>query len=212
MAVRLTSMNPEDLRHLLRGDGDLVAMMELGLRGLTDHEYLWEPVEGCWSVRARSKQRTPPNQWLPDGEWGLDLEYPDPAPAPFTTIAWRMTHLIGSTYIGAALLRGKRLDSGHLDERWDEHTASPRTAAEAVDRWHDAIGKVQSLLANAKQRDLERTETHEWGLGEPGTGQSIGRALVYFAYFEPASHAAEVRLLRDLYRHTRGGEIPLLSG
>lgn len=203
-------MDLEDLRHLLRPDGDVVGMMESGLRGLTDDEYLWEPVEGCWSVRPRTEQRTPPNRWLPASEWGLDLEYPDPRPSPFTTIAWRMTHLIGSTYIGAALLRGKRLGSGHLDERWNEHTAPPTTAAESVDRWHDAIGKVQSLLANATPADLERTESHEWGLTPPGSGPPVGRALVYFAYFEPASHAAEVRLLRDLYRHTQGGRIALL--
>ncbi len=120
-----------------------------------------------------------------------------------------MTHLIGSTYIGAALLRGRRLESGHIDERWDEHTAPPTTAAEAVDRWHDAIDKVQTLLAQATAADLERTETHEWGLREPGTGPTVRRSLVYFAYFEPASHAAGVRLLRDLYRPTDGGHVTL---
>ena len=170
-------MNLDDLRHLFRTDGDLVAMMALGLGGLTDDEYLWQPVQGCWSVRPRSEQRTPPNRWLPDGEWGLDLDYPDPVPSPFTTIAWRMTHLIGSTYIGAALLRGRRLDSGHLDEKWDEHTAPPRTAGEAVDRWLDAIGKVQSLLATATPEDLQRTETHEWGLSAPGSGQPTSTAI-----------------------------------
>lgn len=184
-------------------------MMEAGLRGLTDEEYLWEPVEGCWSVRPRAEQRTPPNRWLPEGDWGLDLQYPDPEPSPFTTIAWRMTHLIGSTYIGAALLRGRRLPSGHLDERWDEHRAPPRTAPEAVERWHDAIGKVQTYLDAATPADLERSETHEWGLAAPGTGPPVRRALLYFAYFEPASHAAEVRLIRDLYRHTQGGRLPL---
>lgn len=41
-------MDLDDLRHLLRPDGDLVALMELGLRWLTHSEYLWEPVEGSW--------------------------------------------------------------------------------------------------------------------------------------------------------------------
>lgn len=201
----------DDLRYLFRDDGDLVAMMELGLHGLSDSEYLWEPVEGCWSVRQRTEQRTPPNRWLPESDWGIDLVYPDPTPSPFSTIAWRLTHLIGSTYIGAALLRGRRLENGHLDERWDEHRAPPRSAGEAIDRWHDAIEKVQTHLANATPADLSRTETHEWGLSSPGTGPPVGRSLLYFAYFEPASHAAEVRLLRDLYRHTDGGRIPLGS-
>jgi hypothetical protein len=84
------------------------------------------------------------------------------------------------------------------------------SAAESVDRWHDAIGKVQALLARATPTDLQRTESHEWGFDAPGTGPPIGRSLVYFAYFEPASHAAEVRLLRDLYRHTEGGHRALM--
>jgi hypothetical protein len=43
----------DDLQYLFRNDGDLVAMMEFGRDGLTDAEYLWEPVEGAWSVRVR---------------------------------------------------------------------------------------------------------------------------------------------------------------
>ena len=202
-------MDLDDLRHLFRNESDLLTLMEVGLKGLSDEEYLWEPVEACWSVRPRSEQRTMPNRWLPDGEWGLDLHYPDPVPPPFTTIAWRMTHLTSSTYIGAALLRGTRLESGHIDERWEEHQAPPQTAKDAIDRWHDAIGKVQTLLAAATPDDVQRTETHEWGLREPGSRPPVWSALVYFAYFEPASHAAEVRLLRDLYRHTSGGRVQL---
>ncbi len=47
------------------------------LEGLTEHELLWEPVEGCWTVRAGR----------PEGIW------PTPDPAPVTTIAWRLAHL-----------------------------------------------------------------------------------------------------------------------
>lgn len=125
-------MNLDDLRHLFRPDGDLVAMMELGLEGLTDDEYLWEPVEGCWSVRARSEQRTPPNRWLPDGNWGLDLEYPDPVPSPFTTIAWRMTHLTGSTYIGG---RSCAAEDSTLDTSTRAGTSTPRHREPRLKRW-----------------------------------------------------------------------------
>nr|BFE77476.1 hypothetical protein GCM10020093_000770 [Planobispora longispora] len=33
-----------------------------GLDGLTDDEYFWEPVDGCWSVRPRgaAAPRSPP--------------------------------------------------------------------------------------------------------------------------------------------------------
>lgn len=49
------------------------------LEGLTDDEYFWQPVPNCWTVRR-------------DG--GIDFAYPPPEPAPFTTIAWRLAHVI----------------------------------------------------------------------------------------------------------------------
>ena len=50
--------------------------------GLTEHEYLWEPVADCWTVRAGTD-----GSFMPD--WGS----PEPSPAPFTTIAWRVSHI-----------------------------------------------------------------------------------------------------------------------
>src|SRR5688572_24291450 len=69
------------------------------LEGLSDDEYLWEPVPGCWSLRPG-----------PDGCWTMDgpeaavkpagpaeaAEPPVPPVPPVTTIAWRMMH-IGAT-------------------------------------------------------------------------------------------------------------------
>src|SRR2546429_9810396 len=45
------------------------------IEGLTDEEYLWEPVAGCWSIRRRE-----------DGGWrgGRALSAPPPAPLPTT--------------------------------------------------------------------------------------------------------------------------------
>jgi hypothetical protein len=54
------------------------------LEGLTDEEYFWEPVEGCWSLRRAA-----------DGRWRLD-HGPEREPAPVTTIAWRLVH-VGAT-------------------------------------------------------------------------------------------------------------------
>ena len=51
------------------------------LSGLTDEEYFWEPVAGCWSLRQNDQGR-----WLLDGGGGG----PAPDPAPLTTIAWRL--------------------------------------------------------------------------------------------------------------------------
>lgn len=66
--------------------------------GLTDDEYFWEPAPGCWTIRQRA-----------DGSWTADMTLPGPRPEPFTTIAWRLWHLIdmygedrGPRYLGVA--------------------------------------------------------------------------------------------------------------
>jgi len=85
------------------------------LRGLTDEEYFWEPVPGCWSVRRRA-----------DGTWSMDWEWPAPVPTPVTTIAWRLAHMgIQTLGIRASALFG---DGSLTVEtvRW------PATAAEAL--------------------------------------------------------------------------------
>src|SRR5215218_856369 len=52
------------------------------LEGLTDAEYFWELVPGCWAVHRDGS-----------GAWVADYAEPDPDPAPFTTIGWRLVHL-----------------------------------------------------------------------------------------------------------------------
>jgi hypothetical protein len=199
------------LAGLFADEADLAALMRNGLDGLTDPEYLWEPVDGCWSVRPRSEQRTGPDSYRPQGDWGLDIEYPDPKPSPFTTIAWRMTHLTSSMYTAAAVLRGRRLATGHLDERYAGNLAVAKTAGDATARWYGALRTVQTGIRDIAEVDLWREESHEWDRppARPGTGLPVWRQVLYFGYFETASHAAEVRLIRDLYRHTSGGHTPL---
>ena len=62
------------------------------LEGLTDEEHLWEPVEGCWSVRARQPDSSAPQPGR--GPFTIDFVLPQPEPAPVTTIAWRIGHLV----------------------------------------------------------------------------------------------------------------------
>ena len=61
--------------------------------GLTDDEYFWAPVPNCWTVH-------------PDG--GIDFDYPAPEPAPFTTIAWRLAHVIVGVLASAQPLALRR--------------------------------------------------------------------------------------------------------
>src|SRR5688572_18955767 len=46
-------------------------MAQVRLTGLSDEEYLWEPVPGCWSLRRRGEATTP--RAFGPGEWVLDL-------------------------------------------------------------------------------------------------------------------------------------------
>ena len=51
------------------------------LAGLSDEEYLWEPVAGSWSVRPRDVARTPMAAGA--GEFTIDWAFPEPTPAHF---------------------------------------------------------------------------------------------------------------------------------
>src|SRR6476659_10480453 len=64
------------------------------LEGLTDEEYFWEPVRGCWSIRPRDTSAVPMSEG--SGKWTVDYVFPGPVPAPVTTIAWRLAHIIVS--------------------------------------------------------------------------------------------------------------------
>ncbi|AVZ76982.1 hypothetical protein SLUN_37195 [Streptomyces lunaelactis] len=50
-------------------------MAQVRLTGLSDEEYLWEPVPGCWSIRRRGEAATP--RAFGPGEWVLDKGDPD---------------------------------------------------------------------------------------------------------------------------------------
>src|SRR2546421_10657716 len=60
------------------------------LAGLADDEYFWEPVAGCWNVRSRSLGDTAAPG---SGSYTVDFAWPEPNPAPVTTIAWRLAHI-----------------------------------------------------------------------------------------------------------------------
>ena len=62
------------------------------LSGLTDDEYFWEPVEGCWNVQPRGVSTAPIQAG--SGAFTIDFALPKPDPPPVTTIAWRLGHVI----------------------------------------------------------------------------------------------------------------------
>jgi hypothetical protein len=160
------------------------------LAGLSDEEYFWEPAEGAWSVRPRGTATTPLAAGV--GDFVIDWMFPEPAPAPLTTIAWRLGHVI----VGVLGMR----NAAHFGRAPVDYTTAPYagTAAEALaqlDRevalWLDGVG----------------------ALGESGLDQPCGpaegpfadapmAALVLHINRELIHHLAEVSLLRDLYART----------
>ena len=75
----MTSSSPVT-RDLLETFDDIRSRTFARLDGLTDAEYLWEPVASCMTLRADT-----------DGVFRADPRPTDDArPAPFTTIAWRI--------------------------------------------------------------------------------------------------------------------------
>lgn len=153
------------------------------LGGLTDEEYFWEPVPGCWSLRQDGQGR-----WRLDGGGGGG---PAPDPVPVTTIAWRLGHLGGMAVGGFA---SRRFGDGSLT------TARIRFPARA--------GEVRGFLDGHYRNwraGMAGLSPDEWAapLG-PSWGpyaESNTVDLALHVLDEVVHHGAEVGLLRDLYSH-----------
>jgi hypothetical protein len=159
------------------------------LEGLTDEEFLWEPVADCWSVRPGA-----------DGVWRLDGHAdPDavPSPPPFTTIAWRLGH------IGADCL-GMRAADHFGDAPYDPAAVRwPTTAAEGIAFVEDAYARWKAGVAALGADGLHRS----CGPAEGPFADHPMAALVLHINREVIHHGAEVACLRDLYAH-RGDRWP----
>lgn len=153
------------------------------IEGLTDEEFWWEPVAGCWTVRQGA-----------DGRWSADYpEPPHPNPPPFTTIAWRLVHVAECKLMyheyafGAAKLIWPEIDSAH-------------TAADAI----VALEHGQKLLLG----DFDGVEGEELGAmrltnwGEEWPTWRIFTTMIH----HDLQHGGEIGVLRDLYRIAQGPE------
>jgi hypothetical protein len=160
------------------------------LEGLTDDEYLWEPVPGCWSLRRRGEEVS--GDAAGGGELVLDYEWPEPTPAPVTTIAWRLAHVI----------------RGCLAARTASHFGGPSAEPET---WIFAATADEALAQLDAAYDAWSAGVE--ALGEEGLLRPCGPAegpfaeapladLVLHINRELIHHGAEICLLRDLYRAT----------
>lgn len=159
------------------------------LDGLTDEEYRWEPVPGCWSVRRRGESTAPIA--VGGGDFTIDFAIPQPDPPPVTTIAWRLGHII----VGVLGVRAAA-HFGGPPVSYDSFPYSG-TAAGALRQLDEAYaawtGGVRALGADGLLRRC--------GPAEGPFSEYPMAALVLHINREVIHHAAEIALLRDLYLH-----------
>jgi hypothetical protein len=176
--------NTELLRQL---EGHWEHQLRPRLDGLTDDEYFWEPVPGCWSIRPRAQATTP--LAMGPGELVLDYGLPPHDAEPVTTIAWRLAHII----VGVFNWRTASHFGGPPAEwaTW-EYAGTAADALRQLDAGYEAwVTGVRGLGADGLARPC--------GPPEPFPDSSMA-ALVLHIHREVIHHGAEIALLRDLYQ------------
>jgi hypothetical protein len=147
------------------------------LAGLTDEEYFWEPVPDCWTVHR-------------DG--AIDFTYPEPQPAPFTTIAWRLAHVI----VGVFEMRNhSHFGWPPADYQSWNYATDAKTALQQLDA---AYAKWIAGVRGLSEDDLEQP----CGPAEGPYADYPFIALVLHINREAIHHGAEIACIRDLYAHS----------
>lgn len=161
-------------------------IIDHNLAGLTDDEYLWEPIPGCWSIRPREEIRSP-GCWG-RGAWVVEAS-PDGTVEPATTtIAWRLMH----AYDCAADFASRAV--GGQGHDWNDIEVPP-TAGPAVELMTNALDEMAASLATTADETLR---------GDPDPLFRRPRwELLMKALHEPIHHCAEIGVLRALWRASR---------
>lgn len=159
------------------------------LAGLSDEEYVWEPVPGCWSVRRRGTSTAPVQAGT--GPMTIDFALPEPDPTPVTTIAWRLGHVV----VGVLAVRNAA------------HFGAPPAS---YDSWEYAADATTALAQLDAQLATWVAGVRGWSeadlaapVGDAEPYPDLPRAaLVLHIQRELIHHLAEVALLRDLFART----------
>lgn len=149
------------------------------LDGLTDAEYFWQPVPGCWTVH-------------PNG--GIDFAHPPPRPEPFTTIAWRLAHVI----VGVLAVRNHAHFGGPEAgyQTWPYATDAATALRQLDDAYRHWITGVRGVGADQLHRPV--------GPAEGPWAEHPFVELILHINREVIHHGAEVACIRDLYAHQKG--------
>lgn len=157
--------------------------------GLTDAEYFWEPAPDCWNVRPRGHSDAPVQAG--SGDYAIDFAFPEPDPAPMTTIAWRLGHLIVGV-LGARV--AAHFGGPPIDYPTFDYAGTSGQALDQLDHVYEGWTRgVQTLDAGAMSQPCGQSEG-------PYADRPMA-ALVLHVNREVIHHGAEIALLRDLYRH-----------
>ena len=169
------------------------------LDGLTDEEYLWEPVPGCWSIRSAADGGFHP-------DWAAAAD-----PPPFTNVAWRLCHLIrcygeqrNRVWLG--------LPTDGVSDRFEVTAPAPVSAAAALARLAAAYAEWTTVLNAVTDAGLEEKLGPVAGpFADANKADFVVHMLDEFIH-----HGAEIALLRDLWRagagtSTAGGGGPVRS-
>ncbi len=167
--------------------------VEVPVEPLTDEEYRWEPVPGCWSIRRRADgPGARATLLIGAGEWGRDsAESPHPVPPPFTTLAWRMGHLSEMLALRADHTHGSRSRSR------DDYRFAGDAAGAVADLVAAAAAWRAALLA-ADDAALDTVGHSAYPYGSDPEDPFL--ETVWWVNQEVLHHGAEIALLRDLYR------------
>ncbi|MFF1835945.1 DinB family protein [Streptomyces sp. NPDC058231] len=166
---------------------------DIAVPPMTDEEYLWEPVPDCWSVRRHAEGPGPGATVLVGaGDWGRDATPPPhPTPPPFTTLAWRLSHLSELLALRADHTNGSRTLTR------DDHLV-PGDAAGAIAVFDSGATAWRKALLDADDAALDTVGHSAYPYGSDPEDPFI--ETVWWVNQELLHHGAEIALLRDLYR------------
>jgi hypothetical protein len=153
------------------------------LEGLTDDEYLWEPVPSAWTIRPgrNGKNVADTEVWAPDSE-----------SEPPRTLAWSITHLGNG-----ALMRADYLTGSH--SLTSDDLIYPLRADEGIELMRRGLEAWRSGLVQMSDADLDTVgrSAYPWGL-DPKLPLI---EIVWWINKELVWHSAEAWFVRDLYAH-----------
>jgi hypothetical protein len=158
------------------------------LSGLGDDEYTWEPVGGCWNIRLRDEAKT--SIVGGSGRYVVEFAFPEPDPPPVTTIGWRLAHLIVGVFGTRA---ANHFDGPPTDYMTYDYSGSAAGALDQLDASYTAwVDGVRTMEPERLWRPV--------GAAEGPYAELPYLALILHINREAMHHAAEILLLRDLYR------------